>query len=671
MAAESGNLDELCVNTIRMLAVDMVEAANSGHPGLPLGAAPMAYVVWDRFLRHNPANPAWPGRDRFILSAGHGSALLYALLHLTGYQLSLDDLKNFRQWGSLTPGHPEYGVTPGVECTTGPLGQGFAMGVGMALAQRHLAATYNQPDFPLFDHYIYALVSDGDLMEGVAAEAASLAGTLGLDRLIYLYDDNHISIEGDTEITFTEDVAARFIAYGWQVLEVGQGEDLETLTAAIQEARAEDQRPSLIKVRSHLGYGSPKQDQPSAHGEPLGPEARAATRRRFNWPDQDFHVPPQVREYMGRARERGAQAEAAWQKLWEGYTQAHPRKAAELKARLAGELPADWRQALPGFTPDQGPLATRAASGKVLNALAPVVPALVGGSADLAPSNKTMISGSGDMRGRGAECGRNIHFGVREHAMAAMVNGMALHGGVIPYAGTFFVFSDYMRPALRLAALMKTHGIFIFTHDSVGVGEDGPTHQPVEHLAALRVMPGITVIRPADAVETAAAWALALEADHPVALVLSRQKLPILDDPQGVVAAGVARGAYVLAESQGELELIIMATGAEVHLALEARRKLQEQGVGCRVVSMPSWELFSSQDQAYQDQVLPPAVSARLSIEAGATMGWERWLGNQGLALGLDRFGASAPGPEALARLGFNLDNVLARARQVLEKRAG
>ncbi len=662
MADGRAEIDQLCVNTIRMLAVDMVEAANSGHPGMPLGAAPMAYVLWSRFLRHNPADPAWPARDRFILSAGHGSALLYALLHLTGYDLSLEDLKNFRQWGAKTAGHPEYGLCPGVEATTGPLGQGFAMGVGMAMAQRYLAGRYHRPGFPVMDHHVYAIVSDGDLMEGVASEAASLAGTLGLGRIVYLYDDNHISIEGGTELTFREDVGRRFQAYGWQVLEVADGNDLAAIEQAIDQARADGERPSLIRVRTHLGFGSPKQDTPGVHGEPLGAEAVAQTRERLGWPAEAFHVPEAAREHLGRAVERGRVWQEEWNQLMEGYQAEHPGQAAEFKRVLAGELPPGWQEAAPVFAPEEGPVATRAASGKVLNALAGALPELVGGSADLAPSTKTIIASSGDMRGRGADCGRNVHFGVREHAMAAAVNGMALHGGVIPYGATFFVFSDYCRPSLRLAALMKCHSIFIFTHDSLGVGEDGPTHQPVEHLASLRAIPGLTTIRPADANETAAAWQVALSRKAPTCLVLTRQKLPILDPRLHAMADGVARGAYVLNEGGDPSQLILIATGSEVHLALEAAKELAGQGVRARVVSMPSWELFQEQDQAYRDSVLPPAVKARLAIEAGVTLGWERWVGDNGDVVGVDRFGASAPGGKVLAEYGFDKDQVVARA---------
>jgi transketolase len=666
MGESSGRLDQLCVNTIRMLAVDMVEAAKSGHPGMPLGAAPMAYVLWTRFLRHNPADPAWPARDRFVLSAGHGSALLYALLHLTGYDLPLEELQAFRQWQSRTPGHPEHGLTPGVEATTGPLGQGFAMGVGMAMAQRYLAGRFHRPGFPVLDHHVYAIVSDGDLMEGVASEAASLAGTLGLGRLVYLYDDNLISIEGGTELAFTEDPVRRFAAYGWQVLEVADGNDLKAIEQAVNQARADSERPSLIRVRTQIGFGSPKVGTAGVHGEPLGLEAAAETRKVFGFADQPWSLPEEALDHLGRARERGRQWQEEWRRLMAGYADQHPADAAELERWLSGRLPQGWEEDLPVFAAADGPMATRAAGGKVLNAIAPRLPELIGGSADLAPSTKTLISGSGDLRGRGEKAGRNIHFGVREHAMAAAVNGMALHGGVRPYGATFFVFSDYMRPSLRLAALMGCDSTFVFTHDSLGVGEDGPTHQPVEHLASLRAMPGMTTVRPADAGEVAGAWHLALTRPGPVCLVLSRQKLPILDPRLHPTTKGVARGGYVLQEEKGELELVIIASGAEVHTALEAAQRLGQEGRGVRVVSLPSWEVFAEQDQAYRDSVLPPWAERRLAVEAGASLGWERWVGPRGRVIGVDRFGHSAPGSKVLAEYGFSTDHVAETAREML-----
>ncbi len=653
------DVDERCVTTLRLLAVDMVEQAKSGHPGLPLGAAPMAYVLWRRHLRHNPSDPSWINRDRFILSAGHGSALLYALLHLTGYDLSLEELKNFRQWHSKTPGHPEYGLTPGVECTTGPLGQGFAMGVGMALAEKWLAEKFNRPGFPVIDHYTYALVSDGDLMEGVASEAASLAGHWKLGKLIYLYDDNHITIEGDTALTFTEDVLARFQAYGWHTQRVGDGNDLEAIHRAIEAAKAASDRPSLIAVRTVIGYGSPKANNAACHGEPLGPDATRRTKECYGWPlEEPFHVPDEVRRTMGEAVNEGRRRQEAWESLMEDYARAYPEEAALLKAYLNGTMPDGWEKSLPVFDPAAGPVATRNASGKVLNAVASVVTNLMGGSADLAPSNKTFLSEGGS---------RNLHFGVREHAMGAILNGMALHGGVRPYGGTFLVFADYMRPSIRLAALMKTKVIYIFTHDSIGVGEDGPTHQPIEQLASLRAIPNLTVLRPADANETAAAWKIALEADGPVALALTRQNVPVLDGDREKIFQGVTRGAYVLSESCAPARVILIATGSETHLALEAQKVLEQgKGIPTRVVSMPSWELFERQEPAYRDAVLPPDVTARCAIEAGSSMGWHRWTGSQGSVIAVDRFGASAPGSVLMKNFGFTVENVVAAALALL-----
>lgn len=658
-------LDRQAVSAISMLAADMVEKANSGHPGMPMGAAAMAHVLWSRFLRHNPADPSWPNRDRFVLSAGHGSALLYALLHLHGYDLSLDELKNFRQWESKTPGHPEYGQTPGVECTTGPLGMGLSMGVGMALAERFLAGQFNRPGHAVVDHHVYAIVSDGDLMEGVASEAASLAGTLGLGKLVYLYDDNHISIEGGTDLAFTEDAMARFAAYGWHVQRVADGADLEAIAQAIQAAKDETGRPSIIAVRTHIGLGSPKQDQASAHGEPLGPEAMAATRQKLGWPAEPFAVSDQARAYLGQSKAAGQALQAQWQEAFRAFAQAQPDLAAQFEAQIAGRLPLGFGGEVPTLGPADGKMATRAASGKVLNALAKRVPNLVGGSADLAPSTKTIIAGSGDMRPGQPPAGRNIHFGVREHGMAAIVNGMALHGGVIPYGATFFVFSDFCRPALRLAALQGCKSIFVFTHDSIGVGEDGPTHQPVEHLMSLRVMPGLRLIRPADYGETVGAWACALQGEGPTVIVLTRQGLPILDPALGA-AEGVARGAYVVGNCDDEPRLILIGTGSELHLCLAAQKELAQRGVAARVVSMPSWDIFAAQDKAYRDHVLPPTARARLAVEMGATLGWERWVGDGGAVIGLDRFGASAPGGVLQAKFGFTVENVVAKALELL-----
>jgi transketolase len=664
MTEQDRRLDQLCIHTLRMLSVDMVEAAKSGHPGLPLGAAAMAHVLWTRCLRHNPANPSWPNRDRFILSAGHGSALLYSLLHLTGYDLPLDELKSFRQWGSKTPGHPEHGLTPGVEATSGPLGQGFGMGVGMAMAARFLGGCFNRPDFTVIDPFIYALVSDGDLMEGVASEAASLAGTLGLGRLIYLYDDNRITIDGDTSITFREDVARRFEGYHWHVQRLEEDTDLDAIEAAIRNAQEEEGRPSLVIVRTHIGYGSPRQDSPKAHGEPLGPEATRETKERAGWPlEPPFHIPEEALACFREALKRGAGLEEEWQERFEAYRRAFPEQAGRFERQFRSEPAEGWDQDVPVFKSQDGPLATRAASGKVMNAMAERVPNLLGGSADLAASLKTLLTGHDD---------RNIHFGVREHAMGSIVNGMALFGGVIPYGSTFLVFSDYMRPPMRLAALMDIHSLFIYSHDSIGVGEDGPTHQPVEHLASLRAIPNMTVLRPADANETAAAWRVAVSRPKPTALILTRQKVPVLDITEGAhphpVTEGVQRGAYVLSDCKGLPDAILIATGSEVHLALDAKVRLQEEGISARVVSMPSWELFSEQTQEYRDSVLPPECRARLAIEAGSPVGWHRWVGHNGDVIAVDRFGASAPGGTVYREYGFSTENVLSKVRILLGK---
>ncbi|MEA3397674.1 MAG: transketolase, partial [Chloroflexota bacterium] len=608
---------------------------NSGHPGMPMGMADVAYVLWTRHLRHNPHNPRWPNRDRFILSAGHGSMLLYSLLHLTGYPLSLDDLKQFRQWGSKTPGHPEYDLDLGIETTTGPLGQGFATGIGMALAETHLAAQFNRPGYPLFNHAIYAIVSDGDLMEGISHEAASWAGHLGLKQVIYFYDDNDISIEGSTDITFTEDVPARFRAYGWHVQEI-DGHDYDAIDAAIRAAQTAKGQPHLIVCHTHIAYGSPhQQDTAGAHGSPLGEEEIRLTKEAMNWPSQEpFYVPEQVRANYGVAVTRGEQLEAQWRELLTGYAQEFPAEMAELQRLWAGALPEDWEKSLPIFTPADGPLATRAASGQALNALAPVLPELTGGSADLDPSNKTSLKGYLFFQQETPD-GRNLHFGVREHGMGGILNGMALYGGLRVYGGTFMVFSDYMRPAVRLAALMQVPVVYVWTHDSFYVGEDGPTHQPVEHLLALRAIPGLTVLRPADANETAAAWKVALELRRPVALALTRQKLPVFEETQEKALEGVARGAYILRDApQARIDLLLIATGSEVALALEAQRLLAEQQISARVVSMPSWELFNAQPFFYRLNVLPPTTSRRLAIEAGVTLGWERYVGAHGAVIG-------------------------------------
>ncbi len=661
------DLDRLCSNALRVLAMDAIQKANSGHPGMPMGMADVAYILWTRHLRHNPKNPQWPNRDRFVLSAGHGSMLLYALLYLSGYPLTLDDLKQFRQWGSKTPGHPEYDPEIGVEMTTGPLGQGFATGVGMAIAEKHLAALFNRPDFPIIDNYIYAIVSDGDLMEGVSHEAASLAGHLKLDRLIYLYDDNHISIEGNTRTAFTEDVAARFRAYGWHVQEI-DGHDFAQIDAALTEAKAVEGQPHLIICHTHIAYGSPhKQDTASAHGSPLGEEEIRLTKEALGWPSTEpFFVPKEVIARYRLAVPRGEQMEAAWRDRFERYAEQFPDEAAELQRRWAGELPEGWEQAVPRFTPEAGTMATRAASGKVLNALAEAIPELIGGSADLAPSNKTHLHGKGDFQAE-TPTGRNLHFGVREFGMGAAVNGMALYGGLRPFGATFLVFSDYMRGAVRLAALMKLPVVFVWTHDSIFVGEDGPTHQPIEHLASLRAMPNLTVIRPADANETAAAWQYAMQAKEPVALILTRQKLPTLPETRTLAFEQLAKGAYVLRPSPLErTDLLLLASGSEVHLALEAQRLLAEERIGAQVVSMPSWELFERQSRFYQLSVLPPTVPRRLAIEAGSPMGWARYVGDRGAVLGLDHFGASAPASVLGREFGFTAEEVVERAKRLL-----
>jgi transketolase len=664
--------DELCVNTLRFLAVDAVEKARSGHPGMPLGAAPIGYVLWDRFLRHNPVNPSWFDRDRFVLSAGHGSALLYALIHMAGYDLPLEEVRQFRQWGSKTPGHPESGLTPGVEVTTGPLGQGFAMGVGMAIAERFLASHFNRPGFEVIDHYTYAIVSDGDLMEGVSHETASLAGTLKLGKLIYLYDDNDISIEGHTDIAFTEDVAKRFDAYGWQVLHVADANDLDAIEDAVRKAQDEAAQPSLIIVRSHIGFGSPKQDDASAHGEPLGPEAAKATKENLGWPQEpSFHIPDDALAHFRQAVDRGRKYEADWNGLLGTYREKHSDLAKQLDAAVKDVAPEGWDAEMPAYGADSKPMATRAVSGEVLNAVAGKLFNLIGGSADLAPSNKTLLKGYDDF---GPDGGRNLRFGVREFGMVAIMNGMARHGGVLPYGATFLVFSDYARPAIRLAGMMKAHSTYIFTHDSISLGEDGPTHQPVEQLMSLRAIPNLVVLRPADANETVSCWRIAVERGGPTALILTRQKLPVLDPDVYSTGTGPAKGAYILREAgdpgkAGSPEagggtkphLVIIATGSEVHLALDSAKELESRGIATRVVSMPSWELFDEQPDEYGQKVLPPGVP-RLAIEAGVTAGWERYTGSSEAVIGLNRFGASAPGSVAYQNLGFNIKSVVERS---------
>ena len=658
-------LDQLCINTIRALSIDAVQKANSGHPGLPLGAAPMAYVLWTRFLRHNPRNPKWENRDRFLLSAGHGSMLLYSLLHLTGYDLDLDELKNFRQWGSKTPGHPEYGLTPGVEITTGPLGQGFANGVGMAMGAAHLAAKFNKSGFPLIDHYVYAIVSDGDLMEGVAAEAASLAGHLRLGKLIYLYDDNNVTIEGFTNLAFSEDVPKRFNSYGWHTQTIADGNDLDEIELAIKTAQSITDAPSLISIKTTIGYGMPTQGTRKAHSDPPGEDAVRETKRHLGWPeDKNFYIPAEALTHFREAVSRGERLENEWNALVEKYSEGHAEEAKSWRAMMSSDLPEGWEDHLPKFE-DAKPVATRVASGEVINALAPVLPMLIGGSADLGVSNNTDIKESHSFEADAYD-GRILHFGVREHAMGSTLTGMSLNGGLIPYGGTFMTFSDYMRPAIRLAALSEVQVIYVFTHDSVGLGEDGPTHQPIEHLAALRTIPHLFVVRPADPAEVSEAWRIAILRRHaPTALALTRQKVPVIDRKKYAKADGLRRGAYVLADAESP-RLILIATGSEVSLVLEAGEKLQAEGVPTRVISMPCWELFEEQSQEYRDEVLPPSVTARLAVEAGVRQGWDRYVGPTGDVICLDRFGASAPGDVALKELGFNVDNVLAHARKLI-----
>ncbi|MDQ6639801.1 MAG: transketolase [Pseudomonadota bacterium] len=676
-------LDRQCIDTLRFLSVDMVQQANSGHPGLPLGAAPMAYVLWTRFLKHHPANPLWPDRDRFVLSAGHGSALLYSLLHVTGYDLTLDDIKQFRQWDSKAPGHPERGHTAGVEVTTGPLGQGFANAVGMAIGEAQLAARYNRDGHTIVDHRTWVVASDGDLMEGVASEAASLAGHLKLGKLICLYDNNSVTLSAGTDMTFSEDRAKRFEAYGWQTISVDDGNDLQAIDAALAAASAETARPTLVLVRTHLGFGSPEQDTFKAHGSPLGAADVKKTKEELGWPvDPPFLVPEPALAHFRTALARGAEQEADWNERMAAYARAFPDPARELQGRLRGELPSGWDADIPVFAADAKGMATRVAGGKVMNAIGPKLPALVGGSADLDPSTHTELKGAGDFNpplepgqdSEGSEgggwsyAGRNVHFGVREHAMGAIVNGLAAHGGFIAYGSTFLIFSDYMRPPIRLAALMGLHVVHVFTHDSLALGEDGPTHQPIEQLANLRAIPRLTLIRPGDANETAVAWKVAVATrDRPVLLALTRQDVATLDRSRYASAEGLRRGAYVLSDAKGKApSLILMASGSEVGLMVAAAERLQGAGIAVRCVSMPSWDLFDSQPQGYRDEVLPPEVRARLAVELGVRQGWDRYLGDRGDMLGIDGFGASAPAEVLLEKYGFTVDNVVARARKLL-----
>jgi transketolase len=663
------SLENRAINTIRFLSADAVEQANSGHPGMPMGAAAMAYTLWTRHLRFNPKNPQWWDRDRFVLSGGHGSMLLYSLLHLTGYEVSLDDIKNFRQWESKTPGHPECFKTPGVEVTTGPLGQGLANCVGMAIAEAHLSAVFNKPNHKVVNHYIYGIVTDGDLMEGLSSEAASLAGHLGLGKIILLYDDNRISIDGSTDLTFTEDRAARFEAFGWHVRKVDDGNDIELVDAAILKAKSES-RPSLIICKTHIGFGMPnKQDTSKAHGEPPGEKELDGAKKNLGWPLQPrFLIPDDVLKHFREIGERGAKIESEWLSTFNAYAKEHPELAAEFTRRMKGELVSGWENDLPSFPSDAKGMATRVASGKVINALSMKLPELIGGSADLTPSNKTWIDSSPSFQTE-TQNGRNIHFGVREHAMGAIVNGMAAHGGILPFSATFLMFSDYMRPAIRLSALSGYHSIWVFTHDSIGVGEDGPTHQPIEHLAALRAIPNLVVVRPGDANEVVEAWKIAVSNKRgPTLLALTRQNVPIINRSRYAAASGTGKGAYVIADLGKEPEIILMASGSELALIIQAGEKLYEQGVSVRIVSFPSWELFRMQTQEYRDSVLTPKIMKRLVVEAGVAQGWELWCGNKGKFLCIDRFGASAPAEVLFEKFGFTVENVVKQAQQLLEE---
>ncbi len=661
------NIDQLCINTIRMLSADAVQQANSGHPGMPMGDAAMAYVLWSKFLRHNPKNPYWHNRDRFVLSAGHGSMLLYSLLHLTGHNISLNDIKNFRQWGSKTPGHPEYCLDCGIETTTGPLGQGFATGVGMAMAEKYLSEMFNKPGFPLLDYHIYGIVSDGDLMEGLSSEAASLAGHLKLGKIIYLYSDNKITIEGTTDIAFTEDVAKRFNAYEWHTQRV-DGEDLKGIEKAIAAAKKEKTKPSIILVRTHIGFGSPhKQDTPDVHGSPLGEEELKLTKQNLGWPQKKFYIPVQALSQMQKAVQKGKKDETSWTGMFRNYAIKFPELAKTWDTITTGKLPEGWEQLLPVFKPEDGSIATRSASGKALNAIADKLPHLIGGSADLAPSNNTHLKKYADFGT--AKGGRNIHFGVREHAMGAILNGMALSRMLIPYGGTFLVFSDYMRPAIRLAALMETHAVYVFTHDSIGLGEDGPTHQPIGHLTSLRAMPHLYVIRPADANETSIAWKMAIrDPKRPHALILSRQNLPVLDRKKYGSAERAEKGGYVLLDCKGTPDIILLSSGAEIHPTLAAAEELQKAGVKARVVNMISFEIFEQQSAAYKNSVLPLKVEKRLAIEAAASLSWYKYVGLKGDVIGMDRFGASAPAKILFEKFGFTKENIAARAKKLLRK---
>lgn len=660
-------LDNLCINTIRMLSADAVEKANSGHPGMPMGAAPMAYTLWTKFLKCNPNNPDWVNRDRFILSAGHGSMLLYSLFYLSGYKVTLEDLKQFRQYASITPGHPEYRHTPGVETTTGPLGQGFTNGVGVAIAEKHLGQYFNRDKYNIIDYYTYAIVSDGDLMEGVSHEAASIAGHLKLSKLIYLYDSNKISIEGPTSLTFTEDVGKRFEAYGWNVIKLNDGNSTDEIADAIKAAKNEKEKPSLIIVPTHIGFGSPnKQDKAEVHGAPLGAEEMQLTKANLGWNHEPFYVPAEVLEYFRNIIKTGEKSENEWNGLFGEYEKKFPELANEFKVVFSQKLPDGWVNKLPEFDVSRE-TATREASGKVINEIAGSLKFLIGGSADLAPSNNTYIKASGDFSSSDYGA-RNFHFGVREHAMGSILNGMALSKPIIPYGGTFLVFSDYMKPAIRLAAMMKLRVIYVFTHDSIGLGEDGPTHQPVEHLAALRAIPNLVVIRPADATETAYAWRVAIErTGGPTALILTRQKLPVIDRKKFPAASMLEKGAYVLSDS-AKIDVILIATGSEVCLALESAKKLSESGIGVRVISMPSWELFEAQPEEYKRKILPPEIKVRLAIESGSSLGWHKYVGSEGAVLSIDRFGASGPYKILMEKYGFTVNSIISRVNEITKR---
>ena len=668
MSATTNELDQLSINTLRFLAVDAIQKANSGHPGMPMGCAPIAYTLYKNFMNHNPQNPKWLNRDRFILTAGHGSMLLYGILHLCGYDVSMDDLKNFRQWESITPGHPEFGLTPGVETTTGPLGQGFANAVGMAIAEEHLAAQFNKKEYNILNHFIYGICSDGDLMEGLSHEAASIAGHLKLGKLIFLYDNNHISIDGSTSLTFSEDIEKRFQSYNWQTLKVNDVNNLDELNDAITDAQNEIGKPSLIICNTHIGFGSPnKQDTSGVHGSPLGDEEIKLTKQNLNWSeDKTFFVPGEVTELFKTVIEKGKEKEEEWKKLFEEYKNKYPEDAKSFTNLMNGNYGEDWKKHLPSFKADEKPIATRTSSGKTLNAIAETLPALLGGSADLHPSTNTYMNDYGSMSKENYGA-RNIHYGIREHGMASILNGMAIYGGVIPFGATFLVFSDYLRPAIRLASLSKIRPIYVFTHDSIGLGEDGPTHQPVEHLAALRAIPNVVVIRPADANESVYAWQAAIEHKGcPVALILTRQKLPVIDRVKYTSADNLLKGAYVLKESENDLKIILMASGSEVELILSTAEKLEADGIGTRVVSFPSWELFEAQSKEYKESVLPKNIKERVSVEAGVKQGWEKYVGVEGTSISVEGFGSSAPYKTLFENYGFTADNIYKTAKGLL-----